>query len=247
MRLLRRCVSSVPRQQASKAFASFSRKRRPCLLSRRSVVRLVHQPGTAPRNAPFRTGAAQSANKGKLRGRSATQDTGDARSPGDEGRQRRRQDGHRRHRERRKPPGAEIHAGNRQQKNAAEWAQRIDQAIAEAGNSQAIPNEVLEAHFDVSKKIRQKAPDATTRDLGIVAAGQLALHYWIAAFGTMANYAANLNLTQTAQNMKQVGRRSKGSRPEAHCAGREAAGGVRQAVLFRKGTEQLLSLSRSRC
>ena len=93
-----------------------------------------------------------------------------------------------------------LETGN---KTAAQWAQRIDQAIAEAGNSQAIPNEVLEAHFDVSKKIRQKAPDATTRDLGIVAAGQMALHYWIAAFGTMANYAANLNLTQTAQNMKQ--------------------------------------------
>ena len=88
-------------------------------------------------------------------------------------------------------------------KTAAEWARRIDQAIAEAGSAEHTPNEVLEAHFDVSKKIRQKAPDATSRDLGIVASGQMALHYWIAAFGTMANYAANLNLTQTAQDMKK--------------------------------------------
>ena len=58
---------------------------------------------------------------------------------------------------------------------------------------------MLEAHFDVSKKIRQKAPDAMSGDLGIIAAGQLALHYWIA---TLGNYAAKLGLTETEHSMR---------------------------------------------
>jgi ferritin-like metal-binding protein YciE len=61
---------------------------------------------------------------------------------------------------------------------------------------------ILEAHYEVSRKIRQKAPDDMSRDLGIIAAGQLALHYWIAAFGTLGTYAASLGMSQTQQEMK---------------------------------------------
>ena len=74
--------------------------------------------------------------------------------------------------------------------------------MAETGSAEDTGNPVLEAHFEVSKKIRQKAPDAMSRDLGIIAASQLALHYWIAAFGTLGNYAAKLDMTQAAQNMR---------------------------------------------
>ena len=41
-----------------------------------------------------------------------------------------------------------------------------------------------------------------TRDLGIVAAGQLALHYWIASFGTLGNYASELGLEKTTEAMR---------------------------------------------
>jgi len=74
------------------------------------------------------------------------------------------------------------------------WARRIEDAIREAGPSEDTGNPIVEAHYDVSKKIRQKAPDATTRDLGIIAAGHLALHYWIAAFGTLRTYAAKAGM-----------------------------------------------------
>jgi len=94
---------------------------------------------------------------------------------------------------------AALQAGN---KTSEQWAQRIAQAVQETGGAEDPGNEVLEAHYDVSKKIRQKAPDATTRDLGIIAAGQLALHYWIASFGTLGNYAKKLGMSQTAQNMR---------------------------------------------
>ncbi len=91
-----------------------------------------------------------------------------------------------------------LQAGNT---TSEQWAQRIRQAIEEAGSAEDTGNPILEAHYEVSKKIRQKAADATSRDLGIVASGQLALHYWIAAFGTLGNYASKLGLDQVAQSM----------------------------------------------
>ncbi len=92
-----------------------------------------------------------------------------------------------------------LQTGN---KTSEQWSQRIAQALQETGGGEDTGNPVLDAHFEVSKKIRAKAPDAMSRDLGIIAAGQLALHYWIAAFGTLGNYAAKLGLSQTAQGMK---------------------------------------------
>ncbi len=92
-----------------------------------------------------------------------------------------------------------LQAGN---KTAEQWAQRVSQALQETGGAEDVGNPILDAHFDVSKKIRQTAPDAMSRDLGIIAAGQLALHYWIASFGTLATYAGQLNLMQTEQSMR---------------------------------------------
>ena len=84
------------------------------------------------------------------------------------------------------------------------WAERIDRALAEAGEQgEERQNPILEAHFETSRRIRQQAPDDQSRDLGIVAAGQLALHYWIAAFGTLANYARHLGMEQTASDFHQ--------------------------------------------
>jgi ferritin-like metal-binding protein YciE len=84
-----------------------------------------------------------------------------------------------------------------------QWAERIDRARQQAGEGGPNDNPVLEAHFEVSRRIRGQAPDDTTRDLGIIAAGQLALHYWIAAFGTMANYANKLGMDEVGRDMKQ--------------------------------------------
>lgn len=87
-------------------------------------------------------------------------------------------------------------------KTSEQWTQRIAQALQETGGGEDTGNPILQAHYEVSKKIRQKAADAMSRDLGIIAAGQLALHYWIASFGTLANYAAKLGLSQTTQSMR---------------------------------------------
>jgi len=83
-----------------------------------------------------------------------------------------------------------------------QWAKRIEQAIEEVGGVGEQKNEILEAHYRVSKEIRAQASTDEVRDLGIIASGQLALHYWIASFGTVASYAASAGLTQTEQELK---------------------------------------------
>ena len=83
------------------------------------------------------------------------------------------------------------------------WAHRIGRALDEVGGGEDRGNPIMDAHYEVSRRIRQQAPDDQSRDLGIVAAGQLALHYWIAAFGTLGNYAKHLRLNQMQQGMHE--------------------------------------------
>ncbi|WP_419800713.1 DUF892 family protein [Mucilaginibacter sp.] len=92
-----------------------------------------------------------------------------------------------------------LKEGNEQSKV---WVQRIDRGLQEAGGNADQDNEILKANYSVSQKIRQQAKDDDTRDLGIIASGQLAIHYWIAAFGTQASYAAAAGLNQAEQEMK---------------------------------------------
>lgn len=83
-----------------------------------------------------------------------------------------------------------------------QWKERIERAYQEAGGGGDEQNPILEAHYQVSKKIRQQAPDDTSRDLGIIAAGQLALHYWIASFGTLRTYAAQIGMSQAEKELQ---------------------------------------------
>ena len=86
---------------------------------------------------------------------------------------------------------------------AQQWSTRIDEALQEAGGGPEKDNPILEAHYEVSKRIRAEASDDFSRDLGIIAASQLALHYWIASFGTLRAYAKRANLPQTEQALEQ--------------------------------------------
>lgn len=93
---------------------------------------------------------------------------------------------------------AQLQQGNT---TAKQWQERIERALDEAGGASSQDNEILEAHYEVSKEIRSNAETDQARDLGIIASGQLALHYWIASFGTVASYAEAAGLTQTAQEL----------------------------------------------
>lgn len=83
------------------------------------------------------------------------------------------------------------------------WRERLSQAAGEVGASQSATggNPVIDAIQQVGGKIIQKAEDPTARDLGIIASGQLAAHYYIAAFGTMAEYAKMLGMPGVAKTI----------------------------------------------
>ena len=87
-------------------------------------------------------------------------------------------------------------------KTSQQWMARIDRALGEVGGDQEQQNAIMQANYEVSQKIRHLALDDTTRDLGIIGSGQLALHYWIASFGTLRTYAANAALPQTVREMQ---------------------------------------------
>ena len=95
------------------------------------------------------------------------------------------------------------------EQSSKKWAETIDRASKKLGKNEQQRNEILEAHYEVSRQIRRQASDATARDLGIVASGQLALHYWIASFGTMATYTEQLNEEDTASDMKSFAEEAK--------------------------------------
>ena len=89
------------------------------------------------------------------------------------------------------------------EQTSKEWRDRVDRAMDAFDVDGEGDNPVIEAHYEVAQRTRQEASTDAVRDLGIIAAGQLALHYWIAAFGTVASYAKQLGKTETAQAMSR--------------------------------------------
>lgn len=89
-----------------------------------------------------------------------------------------------------------LEEGSEQSK---EWKARIEHAVSETSGGEDQGNPIVQAHVEVARRIRAQAPDDRSRDLGIIASGQLALHYWIAAFGTAGAYADQLGMDETAQ------------------------------------------------
>jgi ferritin-like metal-binding protein YciE len=85
-------------------------------------------------------------------------------------------------------------------RDARTWAQRIDRAIEDAGRAGDPENPIVHAHHEVSRDIRGRAADASSRNLDIIASGQLALHYWIASFGTASAHATTLGMRRTASD-----------------------------------------------
>ena len=90
-------------------------------------------------------------------------------------------------------------------KHSEAWAQRLSQAAQQAGAGlgDGQGNPIIDAIQQVGGKIIGTATDPVARDLGIIASGQLALHYYIAAFGTMAAYANLLGMGDVAQSIHQ--------------------------------------------
>ncbi len=82
------------------------------------------------------------------------------------------------------------------------WLVRIDRALGEVGGTTDQPNHIMQAHYEVSRRIRSQGSDNFMRDLGIIASAQRVLHYWIASFSTVGTYAMQAGMSQLEQAMQ---------------------------------------------
>ena len=82
------------------------------------------------------------------------------------------------------------------------WAERIEKGLKESGSTETREDPVIEGVDKVNSDILSTATDTYSRDLGIIAGGQLAIHYWIGAFGTMASYTEQAGLSEIQNAMK---------------------------------------------
>ena len=88
---------------------------------------------------------------------------------------------------------------------AKRHAERIQQLFQMVGTQPgSTDNPILRGIQAVNERILDASDDAQTRDAGIIATGQIALHYHIAAFGTLGAHAKALNLTEAAGLLHQM-------------------------------------------
>lgn len=60
----------------------------------------------------------------------------------------------------------------------------------------------MAAIYETGIKITKQAEDSNSRDLGIIATGQIALHYFIASFGTLSAYTQLMGMGDIAAKME---------------------------------------------
>lgn len=100
----------------------------------------------------------------------------------------------------------ELKAQLRQGSEAARHqAERLNGLFAAVGERPGgTKNEISEGIIAASGRIMRSAGDETTRDAGIIASGQIALHYHIAAYGTLAAHAKVLGLDEAARTLHEM-------------------------------------------
>ena len=92
------------------------------------------------------------------------------------------------------------------------WQNKLTSALQQMGaEDSSIDNPIIKAHYEVSKKIRAEADTPAARDLGIIASGQLVMHYYIAGLGTLAAYAKKLGETQVGDTVGGILAEAKGA------------------------------------
>lgn len=65
-------------------------------------------------------------------------------------------------------------------------------------------NAVIDGIITASRQIVDEPTDAAVRDAGIIASGQIAFHYYIAAYGTLAATAKHLGREKEAAELKRM-------------------------------------------
>lgn len=91
-----------------------------------------------------------------------------------------------------------------------QWTERLSQVQQMThGTNEEGDNPIIRAHQEVADRIAEHAKDPKERDLGLIASGQLALHYYIAAFGTLASYVDAMGEKEAASLLKQCADEAK--------------------------------------
>ena len=101
------------------------------------------------------------------------------------------------------PQLKEIMAGS--SKVLMQHAQTLDRLLTKAGGTAGgTPNAIMEGIRAGSGHMIQAAKDPAVRDASIIAASQITVHYYIAAYGTLASTAKHLGLDEDAKMLKQM-------------------------------------------
>lgn len=88
---------------------------------------------------------------------------------------------------------------------AKQWEKSLTDALQKMGAEDSpIDNPIIQAQYEVSKKIRATASTPEARDLGIIASGQLAMHYYIAGLGTLSTYAKKVGEMETGNVVGRI-------------------------------------------
>ena len=94
--------------------------------------------------------------------------------------------------------------------HSLQWTERVSKVQqATHGTNQEGDNPIIRAHQEVAHRISEHAKNPQERDLGLIASGQLALHYYIGAFGTLASYIEATGHPEEAKTLKQCGDEAK--------------------------------------
>ena len=72
------------------------------------------------------------------------------------------------------------------------------------GNAGGMPNKIMEGIRSGNRQVVEAAKDAQVRDASVIAAAQIAMHYYVAAYGTLASSAKHLGLNDDAKALKTL-------------------------------------------
>ena len=93
---------------------------------------------------------------------------------------------------------------------AERHAKTIDELLRKSGGSaEGKPNKIMEGIRAGNKQVVEAANDDEVRDASVIAAAQIALHYYVAAYGTLAATAKHLGKEEDARMLKEMTDESK--------------------------------------
>ena len=98
-------------------------------------------------------------------------------------------------------------------KKLVEASSKMDEQHAEhiasllkktGGNAAGMPNKIMEGIRAGNRQVVDSSKDAEVRDASVIAAAQIAMHYYIASYGTLAATAKHLGMNDDAKVLKQL-------------------------------------------